>query len=219
MHQFPPFISPSCSLSWFLPVWHFQSAQYPLTEYPLTFVWLDTFSSGREFIINLHLIGPFVFKAFLRADKVTRANGKVRLILSTILHIIRECVGANPSGKSRKESHPSQSGESCFSLKSWVALTPATSSSVFRSFFASFQLNSSQGNGIFNVSKSPPLWQSFFQPVLLCSFTFSFPLLILMCYLMLLFSNSGELAKYINAWLLKPFYYISRLGTSQKFRY
>lgn len=57
------------SYSRFLPVWHFQSAQYPLTEYLLTFGWLDTFSRGREFIINLHLISPLYLKHFLEETK------------------------------------------------------------------------------------------------------------------------------------------------------
>lgn len=78
MLQFPPptFVSSMRPLLRFLSVWHFQTAQYPLTESSLTFGWLDTFSSGREFIINLYFIGPLSLKWFLE-QTVRKANGKM----------------------------------------------------------------------------------------------------------------------------------------------
>lgn len=99
------------SYSRFLPVWHFQSAQYPLTEYPLTFGWLDTFSRGREFIINLHLISPLYLKHFLeetKKKKVTGANGKVQEshLVCWIPHHTWMCGRETPSGKSQKHRTP-----------------------------------------------------------------------------------------------------------------
>lgn len=151
----PPHALP---LSRFLPVWHFQSAQYPLTEYPLTFGWLDTFSSGREFIIHLHLRGPLSLKHFLEQEKSREQMAKWSESHLLLLHTLQVDVWEqSPSGKSGGESQPSQSGESCSFFKTWVSLAPTISSSVFRSFFASFWLNSSQRNGIFKVRKSPAM--------------------------------------------------------------
>lgn len=171
-------MSSSCSLSRFLPVWHFQSAQYALTEYPLTFGWLDTFSSGREFIINLHLIGPLNLKHFLEQTKSARANGKVKeshLVYFSPHHTW--LCGSKPLlAKSQKET--------CGSLKSWVDLTPTTTSTFLNP-------NSLQGNGIFNVSESPPFqFPQFLSICLTPLLHFFFPFFIYMCQLMLLFSHN-----------------------------
>lgn len=155
------------SYSRFLPVWHFQSAQYPLTEYPLTFGWLDTFSRGREFIINLHLISPLYLKHFLEETKkktVTGANGKVQEshLVCWIPHHTWMCGRETPSGKSQKRRTPFNLGRDFFEELSCSVSSFFRFQRIF--FFSSFWLNCSQGNGIFNVSKSPPLWWSFFQP-------------------------------------------------------
>lgn len=72
----PPLVSSICSALRFVLVWHFQTAQYPLTEYPVTFGWIDIFSSWREFIISLHLSSRLSLK-HLSEQRGTRTNGNM----------------------------------------------------------------------------------------------------------------------------------------------
>lgn len=161
-----PFVSSLCSCWCLLPGWHFQSTRYPLTEYLLTFGWFDTFSGGKEFIINLHPISPLYLNRFTEEEKkkVARGNGIVRV--SSTVPTSDVCLWEREKGERERgrERNPfwqvmRRNGTPAKLERAEVSWRVETLQLQLQIFSPSYQiflsslLYSSEGNVIFNESK------------------------------------------------------------------